>query len=185
MGRRESLRKRCLPNRLFCQQHLAKIWLSVGPFFFTVLTITSSFLVRFGPVKYRIKALIALFRMVWEWSVRFSFRSGQQSGQTLVKLGQPWSNLVKILRTPGNVSRTAFRGFLGQVDPSRAGNGSVKPWSNFGQPWSNLVNPGQTLGNVSWTSSLGVFDATRLRWIIRAGSGSPRHACRHSRKSCG
>jgi hypothetical protein len=153
--------------------------------FFTVLTITSSFLVRFGPIKYRIEALITFFRMVRERSVRFSFRSGQQSGQTLVKLGQPWSSLVKTLQPPGNVSRTAFRGFLGQMDSSRAGNGSVKPWSNFGQPWSNLVNPGQTLGNVSWTSSLGVFDVTRLRWIIRAGSGSPRHACRHSRKSCG
>uniref|UniRef100_A0A2N9FE88 Aminotransferase-like plant mobile domain-containing protein n=1 Tax=Fagus sylvatica TaxID=28930 RepID=A0A2N9FE88_FAGSY len=113
------------------------------------------------------------------------FRSGQQSGQTLVKLGQPWSKLVKTLQTPGNVSRTAFRGFLGQMDPSRAGNGSVKPRSNFGQPWSNLVNPGQTLGNVSRTFSLGVFDATRLRWIIRAGSGSPRLACRHPRKSRG
>jgi hypothetical protein len=116
--------------------------------FFAVLTITSSFLVRFGPVKYRIEALITFFRMVQERSVRFSFRSGQQSGQTLVKLGQPWSNLVKTLQTPGNVSRTAFRGFLGQMDPSRAGNGSVKPRSNLvklGQPWSNLVNPGQTL----------------------------------------
>jgi hypothetical protein len=112
--------------------------------FFAVLTITSSFLVRFGPVKYRIEALITFFRMVRERSVQFSFRSGQQSGQTLVKLGQPWSNLVKILQTLGNVSRTAFRGFLGQMDPSQAGNGSVKPRSNFGQPWSNLVNPGQT-----------------------------------------
>uniref|UniRef100_A0A2N9I128 Uncharacterized protein n=1 Tax=Fagus sylvatica TaxID=28930 RepID=A0A2N9I128_FAGSY len=153
--------------------------------FSKVLTVTSSFLVRFGPVKYRIEALITFFRMVWGRSVRFSFRSGQQSGQTLVKLGQPWSKLVKTLQTPGNVSRTAFRGFLGQMDPSRAGNGSVKPRSNFGQPWSNLVNPGQTLGNVSRTFSLGVFDATRLRWIIRAGSGSPRLACRHPRKSRG
>uniref|UniRef100_A0A2N9EU08 Uncharacterized protein n=1 Tax=Fagus sylvatica TaxID=28930 RepID=A0A2N9EU08_FAGSY len=115
-----------------------------------------------------------------------------RSGQTLVKLGQPWSNLVKTLQTLGNVSRTAFRGFLGQMDPSRAGNGLVKPRSNFGQPWSNLVNPGQTwstlvksLGNVSRTFSLGVFDATRLRWIMRAGSGSPRLACRHPRKSRG
>jgi hypothetical protein len=116
--------------------------------FFAVLTITPSFLVRFGPVKYRIEALITFFRMVRERSVRFSFRSGQRSGQTLVKLGQPWSNLVKTLQTLGNVSRTAFRGFLGQMDPSRAGNGSVKPRSNFGQPWSNLVNPGQTWSNL-------------------------------------
>uniref|UniRef100_A0A2N9HFR4 Aminotransferase-like plant mobile domain-containing protein n=1 Tax=Fagus sylvatica TaxID=28930 RepID=A0A2N9HFR4_FAGSY len=117
-------------------------------------------------------------------SIQFSVWSTVRSN-----LGQTWSTLVevwsKLSKPPGNVSRTAFRGFLGQMDSSRAGNGSVKPWSNFGQPWSNLVNPGQTLGNVSWTSSLGVFDATRLRWIIRAGSGSPRHACRHSRKSCG
>uniref|UniRef100_A0A2N9I2T9 Uncharacterized protein n=1 Tax=Fagus sylvatica TaxID=28930 RepID=A0A2N9I2T9_FAGSY len=154
-------------------------------YFPNVLTITSSFLVRFGPVKYRIEALITFFRMVQERSVQFSFRSGQQSGQTLVKLGQPWSNLVKTLQTLGNVSRTAFRRFLGQMDPSQAGNGSVKPRSNFGQPWSNLVNPGQTLGNVSRTFSLGVFDTTRLRWIMRAGSGSPRLACRHPRKSRG
>uniref|UniRef100_A0A2N9FUA8 Uncharacterized protein n=1 Tax=Fagus sylvatica TaxID=28930 RepID=A0A2N9FUA8_FAGSY len=113
-------------------------------------------------------------------------------GQTLVKLGQPWSNLVKTLQTLGNVSRTAFRGFLGQMDPSRAGNGSVKPRSNFGQPWSNLVNPGQTWSTLvkPWEmcpgpSSLGVFDATRLRWIMPAGSGSPHLACRHSRKSRG
>uniref|UniRef100_A0A2N9GJI2 Aminotransferase-like plant mobile domain-containing protein n=1 Tax=Fagus sylvatica TaxID=28930 RepID=A0A2N9GJI2_FAGSY len=87
-----------------------------------------------------------------ERSVRFSFRSGQRSGQT-----------------------------LGTVDPSRVGNGSVKPRSNFGQPWSNLVNPsqtwstlvklGQTLGNVSRTFFLGVFDVARLRRITLARSG--------------
>uniref|UniRef100_A0A2N9GCU1 Reverse transcriptase domain-containing protein n=1 Tax=Fagus sylvatica TaxID=28930 RepID=A0A2N9GCU1_FAGSY len=60
-----------------------------------VLTITPSFLVRFWPVKCRIEALIMFFRMVKEQSVRFSFRSGPRSGQTLVKLGQPWSNLVE------------------------------------------------------------------------------------------
>jgi hypothetical protein len=120
--------------------------------FFAVLTITSSFLVRFGPVRYRIEALITFFRMVRERSVQFSFRSSRRSGQTLVKLGQPWSNLVKTLQTLGNVSQTAFRGFLGQMDPSQAGNGSVKPRSNFGQPWSNLVNPGQTWSTLvkSW-----------------------------------
>uniref|UniRef100_A0A2N9G8W4 Uncharacterized protein n=1 Tax=Fagus sylvatica TaxID=28930 RepID=A0A2N9G8W4_FAGSY len=40
----------------------------------------------------------------------------------LVNLGQTWSNLVKALQTLGNVSRTSFQGFLGKVDPSRAGN---------------------------------------------------------------
>jgi hypothetical protein len=157
--------------------------------FFAVLTITSSFLVRFRPVKYRIEALITFFRMVKgvvssiQHSVWSTVRSN--TGQTRSNFGQPWPNLVKTLQTLGNVSRTAFRGFLGQMDPIQAGNGSVKPRSNFGQPWSNLVNPGQTLGNVSRTFSLGVFDTTRLRWIMRAGSGSPRLACRHPRKSCG
>jgi hypothetical protein len=110
--------------------------------FFTVLTITPSFLVRFWPVKCRIEALITFFRMVKERSVRFSFRSGQRSGQTLVKLSQPWSNLVKILRTLGNVSWAAFRGFLGIADPSRVRNGLVKLRSNLvnsSQTWSNLV----------------------------------------------
>ena len=57
------------------------------------------------PVKCQIEALIIFFRMVKEWSVRFSFWSGQWSGQTSVKL-QTWSNLVKALQTLGNVSRT-------------------------------------------------------------------------------
>jgi hypothetical protein len=122
--------------------------------FFTVLTITPSFLVRFWPVKCRIEALITFFRMVKEQSVRFSFRSGQWSGQTLVKLGQPWSNLVKILLTLGNVSWAAFRGISGIVGPSRVRNGLVKPWSNLvnsGQTWSTLVKLGQILGNVFQT----------------------------------
>uniref|UniRef100_A0A2N9F8F5 Uncharacterized protein n=1 Tax=Fagus sylvatica TaxID=28930 RepID=A0A2N9F8F5_FAGSY len=59
----------------------------------------------------------------------------------LVNLGRIWSKLSKLWEMyPG----PRFEGFLGQMDPSRAGNGSVKPRSNFGQPWSNLVNPGQT-----------------------------------------
>uniref|UniRef100_A0A2N9G062 Uncharacterized protein n=1 Tax=Fagus sylvatica TaxID=28930 RepID=A0A2N9G062_FAGSY len=121
-----------------------------------------------------------------ERSVRFSFRSGQQSGQTLVKLGQPWSNLVKTLQTPGNVSRTAFRGFLGQMDPSRAGKRLgqtlVKLRSTLvklGQPWSNLgkcvldLLPRECLMRPGFVGSYGL------------GPGRPAIACRHSRKSCG
>uniref|UniRef100_A0A2N9GW06 Uncharacterized protein n=1 Tax=Fagus sylvatica TaxID=28930 RepID=A0A2N9GW06_FAGSY len=124
--------------------------------------------------------------MVRERSVRFSFRSGQQSGQTLVKLGQPWSkfgqnspNLREMYPEP------RFEGFWARWTPvglgtarSNLGQTSVNP----GQTWSTLVKPWEMCPG---PSSLGVFDATRLRWIIRAGSGSPRHACRHSRKSCG
>jgi hypothetical protein len=146
--------------------------------FFTVLTITPSFLVRFWPVKCRIEALITFFRMVKEWSVRFSFRSGQWSGQTLVYLGQTWSNLVKILRTLGNVSWAAFRGLSGIVGPSRVRNGLVKPWSNLvnlGQTWSNLGKcvPDPVL------RLFGVMSPHRIRptWF-----GLPRFACRHPRK---
>jgi hypothetical protein len=148
---------------------------------FTVLTITPSFLVRFWPLKCRIEALITFFRMVKERSVRFSFRSGQWSGQTLVKLGQPWSNLVKILRTLGNVSWAAFRGLSGIVGPSRVRNGLVKPWSNLvnlGQTWSNLGKcvPDPVL------RLFGVMSPHRIRptWL-----GLPRLGCRHPRKFWG
>jgi hypothetical protein len=57
--------------------------------FFTVLPITSSFLVRFRPVKYRIEALDMLYLMVRGWSVKSYFWSGQ-------RLGQTWSNLPKL-----------------------------------------------------------------------------------------
>ena len=67
--------------------------------FFAVLTITPSFLVRFWPIKCRIEALNVFFRMVQGQSVQFGFRSSQRSGQTMVKLGQPWSNLVNFGQT--------------------------------------------------------------------------------------
>uniref|UniRef100_A0A2N9EQ80 Uncharacterized protein n=1 Tax=Fagus sylvatica TaxID=28930 RepID=A0A2N9EQ80_FAGSY len=56
----------------------------------------------------------------------------------LVNLGQTWSNLVKALQTPGNVSRTTFRGFLGHGG-SLVGLETAR--SNLGQ---TLVNPSQT-----------------------------------------
>jgi hypothetical protein len=160
--------------------------------FFTVLTITPSFLVRFWPVKYRIEALIMFFRMVKERSVRFSFRSGQRSGQTSVKLGQPWSTLVKLGQTWSKLSELwemypgpRFEGFLGIVDPSRVRNGLVKPRSNLvnpGQTWSTLVKlremcPGpSSWGYLMWRALVGSG---------RLGSGCPRFACRHPRKSRG
>ena len=147
--------KRCLPNRLFCQQYLTKVL----DRFFTVLTITSSFLVCFRPVKYRIESLITLFRMLREWSVRFSFRSGQQSGQTLVKHGQPWSNFVEFGQSPPNSGKCIPNHIL-----RASGHGG--PWSgwkwlgqflgqpsvNFDQTWSTLGKLGRTLGNVPQTT---------------------------------
>ena len=87
--------KHCLLNRLFCQQHLAKFWLSVGPIF-TVLPISPSFLVHFRPVKYQIEALYVLYAMVRGWPAKSCFWSGQHLGQTSVKLSQTWSNLPKL-----------------------------------------------------------------------------------------
>jgi hypothetical protein len=119
--------------------------------FFTVLTITPSFLVRFWPVKCRIEALIMFFRMVKEWSVRFSFRSGPRSGQTLVKLGQPWSNLVEFGQSspksgkciPDHVLRISR--YIGLRSGQKwLGQPSVK----LGQPWSNLVNSCRVWSNL-------------------------------------
>jgi hypothetical protein len=71
------------------------------------------------------------------------------------------------------------------VDPSRVGNGSVKPRSNLGQPWSILVKLGQTSGNVSRTFFLGLFDVASPCRIRPAWFGLFRFACRHPRKSRG
>ena len=116
--------------------------------FFTVLTITSSFLVRFRPVKCRIEALIMIYRMVRERSVRFSLWSGQWSGQTLVKLGRIWSKLSELLELyPG----LYFEGFWARwvlvgLETARSNLGQTLV--NPGQTWSTLVKLGQTLGNV-------------------------------------
>jgi hypothetical protein len=130
---------------------LSKIWLSVGPLF-TVLSITPSFLVRFLPVKYRIKALDVLYPMVKWWSTKFSFWSGQHLGQTSIKFGQPWSNLVKVGQTSPNSGKCVpglrpevLSVWWVPVGSDRLGQTSVKlgqTWLTlvkFGQPWSSLV----------------------------------------------
>uniref|UniRef100_A0A2N9HY42 Uncharacterized protein n=1 Tax=Fagus sylvatica TaxID=28930 RepID=A0A2N9HY42_FAGSY len=110
----------------------------------------------------------------WSRSDQFDSAFGLVHGpvkpwSNLVNLGQTWSNLVKALQTLGNVSRTAFRGFLGIAGPSRVRNGLVKPWSNS-------VNPGQTLvklremcpGSSSWG---------HLMWRAFVGSGRLGSGC--------
>jgi hypothetical protein len=110
--------------------------------FFTVLPITPSFLVRFQPIKYRIEALIALYTMVRGWSVRFSFWSGQRSGQTwstLVKLGRIWSKLSRLWEM---YPRPHFEGFWAWwtlVGLEMAQSNPGQPSVNFGQTWSTLV----------------------------------------------
>uniref|UniRef100_A0A2N9HYZ9 Uncharacterized protein n=1 Tax=Fagus sylvatica TaxID=28930 RepID=A0A2N9HYZ9_FAGSY len=89
--------------------------------------------------------------MVKERSVRFSFWSGQRSGQTLVKLGQNSPNSGK--RILDRVSRV-----FGHSGP-RSGQ------KRSGQTWSTLVKHGRTSGDVSRTFFLGLFDVAHPRWI--------------------
>uniref|UniRef100_A0A2N9ISB9 Uncharacterized protein n=1 Tax=Fagus sylvatica TaxID=28930 RepID=A0A2N9ISB9_FAGSY len=100
-----------------------------------LLSITPSFLVRFQPVKYRVEALNVLHALVRGWSVRFSFRSGQQVrsnlGQTLVKLGQSSPNSGKCI--PDHVLRVFWHSGP-QSGQKRLGQTSV----NLGQTWSKL-----------------------------------------------
>ena len=132
------------------------------------------------------------FRVVPGQSVRFSFWSGQRSGQTLVKLGQPWSNLVEFGQNPPNSGKcvpnhilraSGHSGVLVGLETARSnlGQTSVNP----SQTWSTLVKLGQTLGNVSRTFFMGVFDVARLRRVMLARPGLSRFACRHPRKSRG
>uniref|UniRef100_A0A2N9FSP5 Aminotransferase-like plant mobile domain-containing protein n=1 Tax=Fagus sylvatica TaxID=28930 RepID=A0A2N9FSP5_FAGSY len=158
--------------------------------FSKVLAITLSFLVRFWPVKCRIEALHHVLQN-GPWSGQFDSAFGLVNGpgQTLVKLGQPWSNLVELGRSlpelwemyPG----IHFEGFWASW--TLVGLGTA--WSNLGQTsvnpsqtWSTLVKLGQTLGNVSRTFFLGVFDVARLRRTMLARSGLSRLVCRHPEK---
>uniref|UniRef100_A0A2N9HFF4 Aminotransferase-like plant mobile domain-containing protein n=1 Tax=Fagus sylvatica TaxID=28930 RepID=A0A2N9HFF4_FAGSY len=155
-----------------------------------VLATTLSFLVRFRPVKYGIEALDILYTLVKGWSVRSSFWSGQRSGQTLVKLGQPWSNLVEFGQSSPNswkcIPELHFKGFWATVDPSRAGKRLGQTSVNPSQTWSTLVKLGQTLGNVSLGPSSWEYLMRRaLVGSDRLGSGLSRFACRHPRKSRG
>jgi hypothetical protein len=144
------LRKRCLP-----------IWLSVGPLFHSFdhnSLVSRPFLARkvsnrsSHHVLQNGQGAISLIQL----SVWSTVRSN---------LGQTWSNLVKALQTLGNVSRTAFRGFLGIAGPSRVRNGLVK----LGQPWSNLVKLREMCpGSSSWG---------HLMWRAFVGSGRLGSGC--------
>uniref|UniRef100_A0A2N9H8M3 Uncharacterized protein n=1 Tax=Fagus sylvatica TaxID=28930 RepID=A0A2N9H8M3_FAGSY len=94
----------------------------------------SSFLVRFRPVKYGIEALDILSYIgqgVVSSIPVFGLVNGPvKPWSNLVNLGQTWSNLVKALQTLGNVSRTAFQGFLGRNVGQRI-NDSIFARSDF------------------------------------------------------
>jgi hypothetical protein len=147
MGRRESLRKRCLPNRLFCQQHLAKIWLSVGPFFhsfdhnFLVSCPFSTRKVRNRSSRYSLHVGQGVVSSS-QFSVWSMVRSNLgQTWSTLVKLGRIWSKFSKLREM---CPEPRFEGFWARWTPvglgtarSNLGQTSVNP----GQTWSTLVKP--------------------------------------------
>jgi hypothetical protein len=160
---------------------LSKIWLSVGPFFHGFdhnFLVSRPFWAR--KVSNRSSHYVLQNGPGAVSSIQFSVWSTVRSN-----IGQTWSTLVEF----GQHSPNSGKCIPNRVSRVFGPDGPQSGWERLGQTLvklrSTLVKLGQTLGNVSWTFSLGVFDATRLRWIIRAGSGSPCHACRHSRKSCG
>uniref|UniRef100_A0A2N9GFP3 Uncharacterized protein n=1 Tax=Fagus sylvatica TaxID=28930 RepID=A0A2N9GFP3_FAGSY len=107
-------------------------------------------------------------------SIQFSVWSTVRSN-----LGQTWSTLVEF----GQNSPNSGKCIPNRVSRVFGPDGPQSGWERLGQTLvklrSTLVKLGQPLVK-PWEmcpgpSPLGVFDATRLRWIIRAGSGSPRH----------
>ena len=115
--------------------------------FFTVLSITLLFLVRFRPIKYRIEALNVLHALVRGWSVRFSFWSGQRSGQTLVKLGRIWSKLSKLWEMYLGPHFEGFWAWWTLVGLETARSNLGQTLVNPGQTWSTLVKLSQTSPN--------------------------------------
>uniref|UniRef100_A0A2N9EDN1 Tf2-1-like SH3-like domain-containing protein n=1 Tax=Fagus sylvatica TaxID=28930 RepID=A0A2N9EDN1_FAGSY len=85
-----------------------------------------------------------------------AFWSGQRSGQTLVKLGQPWSNLVK----------------LGQSSPKLL---EMYPGPRF-EGFQGIAGPSRDLRFEE------LFDVMSPRRIRPTWFGLPRFACRHSEK---
>jgi hypothetical protein len=170
---------------------LSKIWLSVGPFFHSfnhnslvsrpflackVSNRSSHYVLRNGQ-----GAVSSIQLLVWStvWS------NLGQTWSTPVKLGQPWSNLV---RSWEMCPRPRFeviwaRWVLVGLETARSNLGQTLV--NSSQTWSTLVKLGQTLGNVSRTFFLGVFEVMSPRWNRPNWFGLPCFACRHPRKSRG
>uniref|UniRef100_A0A2N9FC46 Uncharacterized protein n=1 Tax=Fagus sylvatica TaxID=28930 RepID=A0A2N9FC46_FAGSY len=175
VGKNPKLRKRCFATIL------AKCWTAFHSFIHNSLVLSSVF----DPVKYRIEALDMLYTLVRGQSARSSFRFGQRSGQTLVKLGLGQSSPNSGKCAPDPILRV----LLVRWAPVGSEIGSVKPWSNLVKPWSNLVNPGQTWSNsgkcVPDLRFGSLFDVASPRRIRPAWSGLPRFTCRHPRKSQG
>ena len=137
--------------------------------FFTVLTITPSFLVRFRPVRHQIEALFMFFRMVRERSIRFSFWSGQRFGQTLVKLGQNFPSSGKCI--PDHLSRVSGHSgpCLGQ---ERLGQTPVNTRSTLVKLGQSLPNFGKCVPD----PVLRLFGVIRFRRIRPTWLGLPRFA---------
>uniref|UniRef100_A0A2N9EYA1 Uncharacterized protein n=1 Tax=Fagus sylvatica TaxID=28930 RepID=A0A2N9EYA1_FAGSY len=143
------------------------------------LAITPSFLVRFRPVKYGIEALDHSLSELVKGVVSSipAFWSGQRSGQTLVKLGQPWSNLVEFGQSSPNSGKcipdSHFEGFSGHSGPP---SGQETAWSTLGQTWSTLVKPWSNLVK-PWEMCPGPSSWEYLMWRALVGSGRLGSGC--------
>ena len=84
-----------------------------------VLPITSSFLVRFLPVKYQIEALDVLYPMVRGWSIKSCLWPSQGLGQT-------WSTLVKLGKTSPNLGGRTLENVLRVLKCNWAPLGSTR-----------------------------------------------------------
>ena len=113
---------------------LSEIWPSIGPFFHSF-------------DHNSLEALIMFFRMVQERSVRFSLRSGQRSGQTLVKLGRIRSKPSKLWEMCLGPHFEGFWAWWTLVELQTARSNLGQTLVNPGQTWSTLVKLGQTSPN--------------------------------------
>ena len=137
---------------------LSKIWLSVGPFFYSfdhnflfsrpfltrkVLNRSSHHVLRNGLGAVSLIQLLA-------WSTVWS--NPGQTWSTLVKLGQTWSKLSKLWEMYLIPCFGGFWAWWTLVGLEMARSNLGQPSVNFDQTWSTLGKLGRTLGNVPQTT---------------------------------
>ena len=143
---------------------LSKIYLNVGPIF-TVLPITSSFLIHFRPVKYWIEALDVLYPMVRGQSTKSCFWSGQSLGQT-------WSTLVKLGQTSPNLEKCVLGRILRVLKCNRTPLRPSRLYPGY------LILRANTQENLEGKN--GLWQPYRIGWIKKGFETKVTHTCRFS-----
>uniref|UniRef100_A0A2N9G3R2 Uncharacterized protein n=1 Tax=Fagus sylvatica TaxID=28930 RepID=A0A2N9G3R2_FAGSY len=104
------------------------------------------------------------------WSVRFSFWSGQRSGQTLVKLGQPWSNLVEFGQSSPNswkcipdfISRVSGHGRAARLAQHHTVRRMMMPCESYSLPRGDLIRHAAPPQNPPRSCSISSESSQRL-----------------------